>query len=163
MSFPDYVSAQRLRPSPARGLLPMPVVFSLLRRAAVRELQRPGGRAWSDASRWFATSQNVTTQLMFYKTANPFPPLNRPNIPLQKHLCRTRAVPTMLGAFPFIITGLNQRRNPPNHGLKPRGLRQVLFGQLKAKSVGQEKTCNFPTTSRDTRISTYGTRWLRLR
>ena len=25
----------------------------------------------------------------------------------------------------FIINGLNRRRNPPNHGLKPRGLRRV--------------------------------------
>jgi hypothetical protein len=31
----------------------------------------------------------------------------------------------MLGVFTVISNGFNQRRNPPNHGLKPRGLRRV--------------------------------------
>src|SRR5271166_951828 len=49
MPFPDYVSAQGPVPIP---WTPMdPVVFSLLRRAALVDPQRPCGCAWGDASR----------------------------------------------------------------------------------------------------------------
>jgi hypothetical protein len=49
MPFPDYVSTQGPVPIP---WTPMdPVVFSLLRRAALVDPQRPCGCAWGDASR----------------------------------------------------------------------------------------------------------------
>ena len=49
MPFPDYVSVQGPVPIP---WTPMdPVVFSLLRRAALVDPQRPCGCAWGDASR----------------------------------------------------------------------------------------------------------------
>ena len=49
MPFPDYVSAQGPVPIP---WTPMdPVVFSLLRRAALVDPQRPCGCAWGDTSR----------------------------------------------------------------------------------------------------------------
>jgi hypothetical protein len=107
---------------------------------------------------WWRTSHDVLARLMFSSRADSFSPANR----LHPHY--QRANPSVSRASPFASVVDNNHhsftyaaavaernglkpsgRNPPNHGLKPRGLRRVQtvkkFTQL---ALAQREKKNYP-------------------
>ena len=91
---------------------------------------------------WWRTSHDVLARLMFSSRADSFSPANR----LHPHYQRAKL--SVLRASPFASVVYNNHRsltyaasvaernglkpfgrNPPDHGLKPRGLRRVSNGQ----------------------------------
>ena len=114
------------------------LIFSRLRRAAPGDLQRPCGCAWSNSGRMVETSTTCSRRWKFSSRADSFSPANR----LHPHYQRANSIVPGAGSLSRIVynnhhsftyaasvaerKGLKPYgRNPPNHGLKPRGLRRV--------------------------------------
>ena len=98
---------------------------------------------------WWRTSHDVLARLMFSSRADSFSPANR----LHPHY--QRANPSVLRASPFASVVYNNHRsftyaasvaernglkpygrNPPDHGLKPRGLRWVQTVKVAVGRLG---------------------------
>ena len=87
---------------------------------------------------WWRTSPDVLARLMFFRQARSCFAWQSPHIPLPKNcditvpnaMRKARVVSHKHHSFSYAGLGLLERaealrRNPPNHGLKPRGLRRV--------------------------------------